>query len=76
MWTGECLEGRRILVWAEQGVGDEVMFAGLLSDLLAANARCNLACSPRLVPLMARSFPGVNVQRNGTPTCRASALRL
>jgi len=33
-WTGEPLAGRSLLIWREQGVGDELMFATLYSDLL------------------------------------------
>ena len=62
-WTGGSLKSKRLLVRAEQGVGDQIMFASLIPDL-AARARAEggsviLECEPRLVPLFARSFPGV-----------------
>ncbi|WP_051340233.1 tetratricopeptide repeat protein [Azospirillum halopraeferens] len=61
-WSGGPLpEGRRLLVWSEQGVGDEVQFATLLPLLDDRGIRCALECDPRLVPLFARSFPGVTV---------------
>jgi hypothetical protein len=50
-----------LLVWGEQGVGDEIMFAGLVPDVLGAGPRCVLDCDPRLYPLFARSFPDVAV---------------
>ena len=61
-WTGDSLKKKRLLVRAEQGVGDQIMFAGLIPDL-AARAKAEggsvmLECEPRLVPLFARSFPG------------------
>lgn len=59
-WDGTSLDGRAILVWPEQGVGDEVMFASLMPDISAAG-RCILECDPRLVPLFARSFPNIEV---------------
>ena len=37
-WQGEALAGKRILLWAEQGIGDEIMFLGLLPELMAAGA--------------------------------------
>lgn len=55
-WTGQGLAGRRILVWGEQGIGDEIMFASLIPDIAAAANFCVIECAPRLVPLFARSF--------------------
>ncbi|HEY0837123.1 MAG TPA: tetratricopeptide repeat protein, partial [Azospirillum sp.] len=58
-WDGTAHPGTRVLIWGEQGVGDEVMFAGLVPDVLATGARCVLECDARLVALFRRSFPGV-----------------
>ncbi len=60
-WGGEPLAGKTLLVRSEQGIGDEVMFASCLPDLLAAGAQLVLECSVRLVGLFARSFPGARV---------------
>jgi thioredoxin-like negative regulator of GroEL len=60
LWHGERLSGR-LLIWGEQGVGDEIMFAGLVPDVVRAGGLCVLDCDPRLKPLFARSFPGVEV---------------
>lgn len=62
---GMSLTGRRLLVVGEQGLGDEVMFAGLLPDLIGrvgSGGELILAVEPRLVDLMARSFPGVRIE--------------
>jgi tetratricopeptide (TPR) repeat protein len=65
-WTGGNLKGKRLLVRSEQGVGDQILFASLIPDLLArAKAEGGsviLECEPRLVPLFARSFPGALVK--------------
>jgi len=58
-WTGEKLATGGLLVWAEQGVGDEIMFAGLIPEVIQTGNRCILDCDPRLRPLFARSFPDV-----------------
>ena len=50
-----------------QGVGDELMFAGLIPDLQAAGPRCLLECDRRLVSLFRRSFPQVEIVRRRTP---------
>src|SRR3569833_1242876 len=65
-WTGGGLKGKRLLVRSEQGIGDQILFASLIPDLLArAKAEGGsviLECEPRLVPLFARSFPGALVK--------------
>ena len=52
-WTGATLKRVRLLVRAEQGVGDQIMFASLIPEL-AARAKADggsviLECEPRLV---------------------------
>lgn len=64
-WQGESLEGKRILVWGEQGVGDEILFATCVPDLVDAGASVTLAVDRRLVSLYARSFPGAEVVAHG-----------
>lgn len=56
-WDGSPLAGRSVLVRSEQGLGDEIMFASLLPELIAAARAVSVECDPRLVPLFARSFP-------------------
>jgi len=64
-WSGESLARMRLLVSAEQGVGDQIMFASLFADLCARakaeGGSAILECEPRLVPLFARSFPDADV---------------
>jgi tetratricopeptide (TPR) repeat protein len=56
-WDGAPLASRSILLISEQGMGDEVMFASCLPDLLNGGGRSLIECDARLVPLFARSFP-------------------
>ena len=63
-WKGESLEGKRILLIGEQGLGDEFMFANILPDIAAAvgpEGKLQIAVDPRLVPLFQRSFPQAQV---------------
>jgi tetratricopeptide (TPR) repeat protein len=60
-WQGERIKASRVLIWGEQGVGDEIMFAGLVRDVIAGGSECVLDCDARLKPLFARSFPEVEV---------------
>jgi hypothetical protein len=76
-WNGETLKRQRLLVTAEQGVGDQIMFASMIPDLAERASREGggiiLECEPRLVSLFARSFPSVTVRswdsetRGGVP---------
>lgn len=60
-WDGGDLKHRRLLVYGEQGIGDEIMFASCLQDLSDRVGRITLLCHPRLTPLFARSFPDISV---------------
>lgn len=60
-WDGSPLTGGTLLVYAEQGIGDEIMFASCLPDVLARAGRVVIDCDPRLAPLFKRSFPGATV---------------
>jgi tetratricopeptide (TPR) repeat protein len=67
----EDLTGKRLLLVAEQGLGDEVMFANIAPDVIEAlgeGGRLTLAVEPRLVPLFARSFPMATVVAHRTRT--------
>lgn len=56
-WQGEPLKGKTVLVFNEQGLGDEIMFASCMPDLQREGGQCLLECDRRLQPLFARSFP-------------------
>ena len=66
-WEGQSLTGKTVLAWAEQGVGDEIMFANCIPDLAAAADRCVIECDPRLVTLFTRSFADCEVIRRTEP---------
>jgi len=67
LWTGGKLASGRLLIWGEQGVGDEIMFAGLIPDVIRTGNRCMLDCDARLKPLFTRSFPDIDVVSGGDP---------
>ena len=68
-WTGQPVDAKTVLVWGEQGVGDEVMFAGMVPDLVEAGATVILEADPRLVALFRRSFAGIEcIVKQDPPT--------
>lgn len=60
-WNGAPLTGKTLLLTAEQGIGDELMFAGMVPPLLAQCKKLVIECDPRLVSLFTRSFAGAEV---------------
>ena len=64
-WTPDAdLSGKSLLVVGEQGLGDEVMFANMIPDMIEAlgpDGHLTLALEPRLVGLFQRSFPTARV---------------
>ena len=60
-WNGSSLSGKTILIHAEQGIGDEILFNSCVPDIIAQASQCILTCDLRLQPLFARSFPQAQV---------------
>lgn len=59
-WQGEALAGKGILIWNEQGLGDEIQFARYAAQLKALGARhVGLICRQPLAALF-RTLPGVD----------------
>jgi len=65
IWQGESLRGKRVLVYAEQGIGDEIMFGSCLPRIAAEAAECVVECDRRMMALFRRSFPQVRVIAKG-----------
>lgn len=64
-YQGEQLDQHRVLVHAEQGLGDIILFASCIPELQARGANCVLEVRPRLKSLFARSFPHTQVVAHG-----------
>jgi ADP-heptose:LPS heptosyltransferase len=63
------------LITSEQGLGDEIMFASCLPDVIRQADRCTIECEARLVDLFRRSFPSAEVfpkDMTNTPSVQAA----
>ncbi len=78
-WTPEVdLAGKTLLVFGEQGLGDEVLFANVLPDVIEAlgpDGRLILAVEARLVDLFRRSFPHAWIDAHVTYNIDARTVR-
>ena len=54
-WDGS--PGKHVVVFGEQGVGDEILFAHAIPDLLKISKSVVIECHPRLVSIFKNSFP-------------------
>lgn len=64
-WDGGPGEGP-VLVWGEQGVGDEIWFSGYL-DRAAARRSLIVECDSRIEPLFTRAWPDLRVVPTSDP---------
>jgi tetratricopeptide (TPR) repeat protein len=55
-WDGRALGDGTLLIYAEQGLGDEILFASCFEDAISRAGLCVIECDPRLEHLFARSF--------------------
>lgn len=60
-WQGEPLAGKTILIWGEQGIGDQFFFGRYLQFIDSDEAHVVLEVEPRLVAMFKRAFPRFEV---------------
>jgi len=74
-WYGEPLGGQRLLIRREQGLGDELMFATLYPALVrSVDAPLVIECDSRLVRLLGRALPGVDMKAGPLAFSAASGI--
>jgi tetratricopeptide (TPR) repeat protein len=54
-WSGA--QGKRVLLWAEQAIGEELMFSSFINEFSRQCAQLLVQVDPRLISLLTRSFP-------------------
>ncbi len=62
-WQGQ--PDKTVLVWAEQGIGDEIMFSSMIPELEKVSSSITVQCDTRLIELFQNSF-GNNIRFQGT----------
>ena len=67
--------GGRLFLSAEQGLGDEVLYASLIPEIQNSATHLGIGVEPRLVPLFARSFPKATVVAHRTRTVDGKTQR-
>ena len=75
---GADLAGKSLLVCAEQGLGDEILFSNVLPDIverLGPEGRLTLAVEPRLVELFQRTYPQARVGYHATYDVGGKTIR-
>ena len=60
-WSGDASRACRLLLWAEQGIGDQIIYGSMIGELLASSMSVTLEVDPRLVPIYRRSYPRLTV---------------
>ena len=61
-WDGKLETSQRILIWREQGLGDEILFSSCLGELAEAGMNVILECDPRLIPVFKRTYPEFEIR--------------
>lgn len=59
-WTKDC-GAKRVLVWSEQGIGDQILHLSLLHKVEELAEQVTLMADVRLFPVLERSFPNVKL---------------
>jgi hypothetical protein len=57
-WRGEET-GKRLYLWAEMGVGEEIFFSSFVADACSRSSRIVVGCDKRLMSILERSFPAL-----------------
>jgi tetratricopeptide (TPR) repeat protein len=65
-WTRDRIKGGSLLVLPEQGLGDEIFYAGILNDVRSFADEVTVCADPRLLPIYRRSFDGLKFVSRGS----------
>ena len=57
LWTGQ--ENKKIVLWREQGIGDDIIFLSLVPEAFKASKTLSVYIDPRLITICERSMPDI-----------------
>lgn len=57
LWDGSSLKDKTIMVWREQGIGDDLRFSSMYGDIVAQAKKVIIETDARFVPLYQRTWP-------------------
>lgn len=60
-WSGESLVGKNILIYPEQGIGDNLYYTGCFSEAIADAKHTHIVCDNRLKALYKQNFPTATI---------------
>jgi len=63
IWNGERSANKKLLIWAEQGISDEVLFMSCLNDINFPHSSIIIECKKRLIDIFQRTFPECEVRQ-------------
>ncbi|MBL8628563.1 MAG: tetratricopeptide repeat protein, partial [Rhodospirillaceae bacterium] len=67
LWSGEDISGKSVLLFSEQGPGDELLYGSFIPDIVPLVGQLSVLCSARIAPLFQRSFPTIKVYGDTVP---------
>ena len=61
-WSGEDLSGKSVLLWGEQGIGDEILFLTLLPEVMKRGpSKIGILASHKICPVLERWYPEAEI---------------
>ena len=58
---------KKIYIWPEQGIGDQIIYASILHEVIQDNNKLLISLEDKLIPLFQRSFPEITFASKNQP---------
>lgn len=76
LWNGESLTGKTLFIYAEQGIGDMILFSSCMPDILIRAGRVIIESGPKLHILFKNSFPSALIIESLPNSTEANLIEL